>query len=267
LTCGIELEQACRVAMPVDNTIYETLDDWWDPTGSVAGIHAMNPARASYFCSALRTVLGTDWTTRPILDVGCGGGLLTEELARAGARVTGIDLAGRALRIARDHAGLQNLTPSYVRAAAERIPFPDETFAAVLSSDFLEHVTDLALVVRECARVLAPGGVFLFDTINRTWFTSLFHINLLQEWRAIVPANTHDWHRFIKPTELAALMRAAGLEPVQTRGLFPVHPIRFGLHLLRHRFGKDRMPPFRVCSVTAGSYLGYGVKGAARRFP
>jgi 2-polyprenyl-6-hydroxyphenyl methylase / 3-demethylubiquinone-9 3-methyltransferase len=250
--------------MPADNGIYETLDDWWDPVGSCAGLHAMNRARADYFLSVLESRLGPDWKRRPVLEVGCGGGLLTEELTRAGARVTGIDFAHRALRIARDHAREQNLASRYVRAVAERLAFADETFAAVLSSDFLEHVSDLSRVVRECARVLAPGGVFLYDTINRTWLTRMFHVALLQEWRSIVPAHTHDWHQFIKPSELASVMRSAGVEPVETRGLFPVHPIRFGLYVLKHRPGKERMPALRISSVTSGSYIGYGVKETRR---
>lgn len=246
--------------MPADNTIYETLDDWWDPTGSVAGIHAMNPARAEYFCAVIEARLGAPVRGLRLLDVGCGGGLLTEELLQEGIQAIGADAAGGALRCARDHARSRGLEPLYVRTVGESLPFDDGTFSCVVSCDFLEHVDDLGSVVRECARVLAPEGLFLYDTINRTWLTRLFHVGLLQEWRKLVPPDTHDWRQFVRPAELHAALRAAGLEPVETRGLQPVHPLRFAAHLLTHRRGKDRMPPFRIGSFLSGSYVGYAVK-------
>lgn len=246
--------------MPADNTIYETLDDWWDSTGSVAGIHAMNPARAGYFLAVIREKLGLPLRGLRVLDVGCGGGILTEKLLEAGILATGVDLAMGALRCALVHARSRGFEPRYIQARGERLPFEDGAFSAVVNSDFLEHVDDLDAVVQECARVLAPGGIFLYDTINRTWLTRLFHIGVLQEWRKLVPARTHDWHQFVRPAELDAAMLAAGLEPVETRGLGPVHPLRFALHLLSHRRGKDPMPPFRIGCSTAGSYVGYAVK-------
>ena len=246
--------------MPADNSIYETLDDWWDLTGSVAGIHAMNPARAEYFLKVLGIRLGPNLSGLRVLDVGCGGGILTEELLRQGILATGVDLAERALCCAAAHARDESLIPFYARARAERLPFPDATFSAVLSTDFLEHVQDMRAVVREAARVLAPGGLFLYDTINRTWLTLLFHIGVLQEWSRLVPARTHDWSQFVKPGEPDAVMRAEGLRPVETRGLFPARPVQFGLHLLTHQKGRDRMPPFRIGAWTVGSYVGYATK-------
>ena len=134
------------------------------------------------------------------------------------------------------------------------------SFPVVMTSDFLEHVEDLTSVMRQCARVLAPGGLFLYDTINRTWLTRIFHIGVLQEWRRLVPEDTHDWRQFIKPRELEATMKNVDIHPVETLGLFPVAPIRFALHLLRHRRGRDTMPAFRIGAWTGGSYVGYGVK-------
>jgi 2-polyprenyl-6-hydroxyphenyl methylase/3-demethylubiquinone-9 3-methyltransferase len=148
----------------------------------------------------------------------------------------------------------------YTRARGEQLPFEDGVFSAVVSSDFLEHVDDLDVVVQESARVLAPGGVFLYDTINRTWLTRIFHVGVLQEWRKLVPPRTHDWRQFVRPSELEAIMRSAGLQPVETLGLFPVHPTRFALHLLTHKKGRDKMPAFRIGSSTSGSYIGYAVK-------
>ncbi len=246
--------------VPADNSIYETLDDWWDPTGSVAGIHAMNPARAGYFRSVLQARLGSDLSGVRVLDVGCGGGLLTEELLRLGAIAIGVDQAEAAVRCATAHADSGGLWSRYVRARGEQLPFEDGSFPVVMTSDFLEHVEDLSSIVRECARVLAPGGLFLYDTINRTWLTRIFHIGVLQEWRGLVPEGTHDWRQFIKPCELEATMKNVDVRPVETLGLFPVDPVRFALHLLKHKRGRDTMPPFRIGAWTGGSYVGYGVK-------
>ena len=246
--------------MPADNSIYDTLEDWWDPTGSVAGIHAMNPARAGYFRDVLQARFGPDLSGVRILDVGCGGGLLTEELLRLGAITIGVDQAEAAVRCASAHARSRSLCSKYVRARGEQLPFEDGSFPAVVTSDFLEHVEDLTAITRECARVLAPGGLFLYDTINRTWLTRVFHIGVLQEWKRLVPEGTHDWRQFVRPSELRATMKNAQVRPVETRGLFPADPVRFALHLLKHKRGRDTMPAFRVGSWTAGSYVGYGVK-------
>jgi 2-polyprenyl-6-hydroxyphenyl methylase/3-demethylubiquinone-9 3-methyltransferase len=146
--------------VPADNSIYDTLDDWWDPTGSVAGIHAMNPARAGYFRGVLQTRLGPDLSGVRVLDVGCGGGILTEELLRPGATAIGVDQAEAAVRCATAHGRAGGLSPRYVRARGEQLPFEDGSFPVVMTSDFLEHVMDLTSIVQECARVLAPGGCF-----------------------------------------------------------------------------------------------------------
>jgi 2-polyprenyl-6-hydroxyphenyl methylase/3-demethylubiquinone-9 3-methyltransferase len=220
----------------------------------------MNPARAGYFLGILETRFGPDLSGLRVLDVGCGGGILTEELLRRGLRAMGADIAEGALAHATAHARSGGLTPHYIRARGERLPFPDATFSAVLSSDFLEHVGNLRDVVRESARVLAPGGLFLYDTINRTWLTLLFHVGILQTWRKLVPARTHDWRQFVTPGELRTALVAEGLRPVETRGLLPAQPIRFVFHLLTHRKGRDRMPSFRIGDDVSGSYVGYATK-------
>lgn len=252
---------ACDTLQPVpaDNSIYEWLD-WWDPTGPVAGIHAMNPARAGYFLGVLESRFGRDLSGLRVLDLGCGGGLLTEELLRRGVLATGVDMAEGALGRATEHARSGGLSPLYVRGRGERLPLLDASFSAVVCSDFLEHVDDVRVVLRESARVLAPGGLYLYDTINRTWLTRVFHVGLLQEWRRLVPPRTHDWGQFVTPGELTTAMRAEGLRPIETLGLRPARPLRFALRLVWHKKGRDRMPPFRIGGGVSGSYVGYATK-------
>ncbi|MGH9335375.1 MAG: methyltransferase domain-containing protein, partial [Vicinamibacteria bacterium] len=116
--------------MPADNSLYESLEDWWDPTGAVAGLHAMNPARSRYVLDVLRIRLGPPSRELALLDVGCGGGLLVEPLLRAGWRVIGVDAALGALRRASTHGREQGLATLYVAALAEKLPFADRSFAA-----------------------------------------------------------------------------------------------------------------------------------------
>jgi 2-polyprenyl-6-hydroxyphenyl methylase/3-demethylubiquinone-9 3-methyltransferase len=252
--------------VPADNSLYEDLDDWWDPNGNVAGLHAMNPVRSGYALEVLSRELGPPDGTR-VLDVGCGGGILVEALLRAGWNVVGVDAAVGALERASTHGREQGLETICIGALGERLPFPDDAFDAVMSSDFLEHVDDIGSVVRECARVLAPGAVFLFDAINRTWLTLLFHIGVLQTIRKLVPDGTHDWRQFVRPEELEEAMRAAGLQPIEMRGLGPAHPIRFGLRILFRRNGWNPMPRFRLGSSLLGSYIGYARKPRAITCP
>jgi 2-polyprenyl-6-hydroxyphenyl methylase/3-demethylubiquinone-9 3-methyltransferase len=221
--------------MPADNHLYDTMaDSWWDESGMLHILHGLNPARLRY----LRRVLaGTDLGGRKTLDVGCGGGLLAEELARMGGEVTGVDPSERSLEAARTHAQQEGLAIDYRRATGEALPFPDATFDLVCCCDVLEHVDDLRHVLSEIARVLRPGGIFLYDTINRTFRSWLVVIKLFQEWRStsFMPPDLHDWRQFIKPAELTALLAGAGLVNQGLAGLRPaVNPLQT-LRLLRDR--------------------------------
>jgi 2-polyprenyl-6-hydroxyphenyl methylase/3-demethylubiquinone-9 3-methyltransferase len=150
-----------------------------------------------------------------VLDVGCGGGLLAEEFARIGCRVTGVDPSSRSLEVARAHAAAAGLEIDYRAASGEGLPFDDDEFAAAYCCDVLEHVDDVGATIGEIARVLEPGGVFLYDTINRTVRSRLVMIKLMQEWDATrcMEPNLHDWSMFIKPGELRAQLQNAGLRP------------------------------------------------------
>ncbi len=209
--------------MPVDNTIYDRDHrGWWAEDSHLGLLRAMIPARLEL----LRSLLGqVEWELAGarVLDVGCGGGLFSEALAAEGCAVTGLDPSERSLEAARQHSGEAGLAIHYERGVAERLPFDDHHFDLVCCCDVLEHVDDLDATVRECARVLRPGGALLYDTINRSWASRLFVIWLLQDWPwlRVAPPGLHAWDQFVKPHELDALMSSAGLEPRECTGLAP----------------------------------------------
>jgi 2-polyprenyl-6-hydroxyphenyl methylase / 3-demethylubiquinone-9 3-methyltransferase len=229
----------------------------------------VNPGRVPYFRRVLLATLELNPRAVRVLEVGCGGGLLAEEIAGLGFPVTGIDPSEPALTVARAHAARSGLTIDYQLGVGEAIPFPDASFPVVLCCDVLEHVANLEPVIAEIARVLAPGGVFLYDTINRTVLSKLIVIKVTQEWRAtrFVPANLHDWDQFIKPTELSAALHRHGLENLETIGLRPaLRPLRI-LQAARlfHKgaisFGDvGRRLAFRPTRLLGCSYMGYARK-------
>ena len=224
--------------MPVDNLLYDRLAaGWWDEPGFLHALAALNPARFGYMRRVLTEELRLTPTGLRVLDVGCGGGLLAEEFARLGCAVTGIDPSGESLAAAREHAAAQGLTIAYQRSMGEALPFAADSFDVVYCCDVLEHVDDPEQVIAETARVLKPGGVYLYDTINRTRRSLLVVIKLLQEWRwtALMPPRLHDWSMFIRPAELEGMLERHGLHPAGLTGIKPrANPLRL-LRVLRRR--------------------------------
>ena len=196
--------------------------DWWDPKGSSAMLHRLNPARLAFLRAAADRHFGGEpdalkpLAGRTALDVGCGAGLLAEPLARLGARVTGLDAAPENIAAARVHAGAQGLAIDYRAAGVETLE--DERFDLVCSLEVIEHVADRQAFVAGLARALAPGGLMILSTPNRTARSRLAIITLAEGVGAI-PRGTHDWDRFLTPPELTALLAAAGLRVIDTRGL------------------------------------------------
>jgi len=232
----------------IDNEYYEGMDElWWDPTGPAAVLHAINRPRVGFYLRQLGDLGG-----RRVLDAGCGGGLVARELAAAGAEVVGVDRSRGSLGVARRAAGTR-FAPAQGRL--ERLPFAAGAFDAVVAADVLEHLPDLPAAVAELARVLAPGGSFVFDTVNRTfwsWFTAVFG---LEQVLRMVPRGTHDWRLFIRPAELDRLLRRAGLEPVEVTGLAPqIGPGTVARGLLTRRID---VPTFTVGNGRRASYLGH----------
>jgi 2-polyprenyl-6-hydroxyphenyl methylase / 3-demethylubiquinone-9 3-methyltransferase len=259
--------------MPVDNALYDRMAaTWWDQGGLLHALAALNPARFGYMRRVLTEELLLDPATLQVLDLGCGGGLLAEEFARLGCRVTGVDPSEESLAAARMHAAVQRLAISYRAASGEALPFGDATFDVVYCCDVLEHVSDLRQVIAETARVLRPGGIYLFDTINRTTRSRLIAITLLQEcrWTAVMPPRLHDWNMFIKPEELRRLLEQAGLTPGGLTGLKPrVNLFRVVRTLRRRKRGlisyaeaARQMWPGESPD-TSVAYMGYARKPAA----
>jgi 2-polyprenyl-6-hydroxyphenyl methylase/3-demethylubiquinone-9 3-methyltransferase len=206
----------------VDNAIYDRIPDaWWSDESFMALLRrAINPPRFAYFHATLLK-LGRIPRTLSVLDVGCGGGLLAEEFAAIGCSVTGVDRSAPTLAAARTHAAKGGLDIRYESGDAAQLPFAAGKFDVVCCCDVLEHVDDVGRVVAEIARVLRRGGIFFFDTINRTWQSKLIAIKLAQDWwpTRIVPRNVHVWEKFVRPHELTEHLRSSGLSAWDFAGL------------------------------------------------
>jgi 2-polyprenyl-6-hydroxyphenyl methylase/3-demethylubiquinone-9 3-methyltransferase len=244
-------------------------DGWWEERGFLHALAALNPARFGY----MRRVLVEELRLAPAglraLDIGCGGGVLAEEFARLGCAVVGVDPSEASLAAARAHAALQGLPIEYQCARGEALPFADQSFDVAYCCDVLEHVTDLGEVIAETARVLKPGGTYLYDTINRTSQSRLIVIKLLQEWRwtALMPPQLHDWNMFIRPAELLRELERHGLAPGGLTGLKPrARPLRLIRVLRRRKRGllsyaaAVREMDLGECPDTSVSYIGYARK-------
>jgi 2-polyprenyl-6-hydroxyphenyl methylase/3-demethylubiquinone-9 3-methyltransferase len=206
--------------------------DWWDPAGKFKPLHMLNPCRLDYIVDQIAAELGRDpKAARPfaglrILDIGCGGGLLAEPMARLGATVVGVDAAARNIPVARIHAEQSGLDIDYRVGTAEALAAEGEQFDVVLNMEVVEHVADPAAYLAACRALLRPGGLMICSTINRTPKSFLLAIVGAERVMRWLPVGTHDWARFITPDELFALLRGAGLVPVDRKGMV-FDPIRW----------------------------------------
>jgi 2-polyprenyl-6-hydroxyphenyl methylase/3-demethylubiquinone-9 3-methyltransferase len=210
--------------MPVDNDIYNAPGDvWWDENQPLHVLRTfMNPARMEYFTTVFAE-RGLDPAGKVVIDIGCGGGLFAEEIAGLGASVIGIDPAPGAIASARKHAAAAGLAIDYRVGPGEHLPADDACADLAYCVDVLEHVADVSAVVGEAARVLRPGGLFLYDTINRTRISKLVLIKLCQDWpvTAWMPRDLHDWNQFITPAELRGVLARHHLREDGLAGLRP----------------------------------------------
>jgi 2-polyprenyl-6-hydroxyphenyl methylase/3-demethylubiquinone-9 3-methyltransferase len=201
---------------------------WWDEAGPFAPLHKLNPVRMGYIRMQICAHFGLSQTSlKPftglkILDIGCGGGLVCEPLARLGGSVTGADADPVAIGVARDHASVMGLDITYKNEGAENIR---DSFDAVLALEIIEHVSNPEDFVKHCARLLKPGGIVIFSTLNRTAKSYALGIVAAEYILGWVPKGTHTWQKFFKPSELSRMARAAGLESLDISGLVykPLH--------------------------------------------
>ena len=257
--------------MPVDNDVYERLaESWWDETSPLSLLHgSVTAGRFAYFREVLARRCGAASGGLTVLDIGCGGGFLAEQFAALGYRVTGVDPSPASVGTARAHAAGRGLRIDYRVGAGEELPVGDAAFDVACCCDVLEHVADLDRVIGETARVLKPGGLYLFDTINRTRMSRLLAIKVMQQWRLtrLTDVAIHDWAMFITPAELAGVLARHGLTPAELTGLGararPLAVLRAFISARRGRITYEelsrRLDAGQVTS-TAVSYMGFATK-------
>lgn len=209
-----EIERFSRIA-----------EAWWDPSGKFAPLHRLNPLRIGYIRDqAARhwrrdALSGGPMAGLDLLDIGCGGGLLSEPMTRLGAGVTGIDASERNVAIARQHADKQGLAIDYRVQSAEALVEEGRQFDIVLALEIVEHVTDAGLFLKSCGRLVKPGGLLFLSTLNRTakaWALAIAGAEYVMRW---LPRGTHDWRKFLKPSEAVDGLRAGGIETREIVGV------------------------------------------------
>ncbi|MBU2960629.1 bifunctional 2-polyprenyl-6-hydroxyphenol methylase/3-demethylubiquinol 3-O-methyltransferase UbiG [Citreicella sp. C3M06] len=210
--------------------------EWWDPAGKFKPLHMMNPVRLDYITRQVAAEYGRDLASdRPfeglrIVDIGCGGGLLCEPMARLGATVVGVDAAERNIPVAQLHAQQSELTIDYRHTTAEALSATGEKFDVVLNMEVVEHVADPLAYLSACRALLKPGALHLCSTLNRnakSFAMAILGAEWVMRW---LPKGTHDWQKFITPDELYELLRRAGLTPVDRKG-YVFNPISWAWHI------------------------------------
>ena len=204
--------------------------EWWDPEGKFKPLHMLNPCRLDYIVAQIAAEFDRDSRAKApfsglrILDIGCGGGLLSEPMARLGAMVVGADAAPRNIPVAALHAEQSGLVIDYRVTTAEAMAAAGEQFDVVLNMEVIEHVADPAAYLTACQQLLKPGGLMICSTLNRnpkSFLMAIIGAEWVMRW---LPKGTHDWQKFITPEELYTMIRAAGLDPVDRKG-FVFNPL------------------------------------------
>lgn len=198
---------------------------WWDPKGPSRALFALNPARLGFVRKQLVSHFSLIEAARTplnglrLLDLGCGGGLVSEPLARLGATVTAIDAAEDNIAIARAHAAGQRLSIDYQATSAEALVATEVTFDAVISLEVLEHVADVPGFLASCHQLVRPGGLFIFSTLNRTPQSFATAIIGAEYVARLLPRGTHSWRKFITPEEMREMLHITGFDTVALKGL------------------------------------------------
>jgi len=254
----------------IDNDLYNRMaDTWWDEHSFLYLLKAMlNPWRVPFF-KRVSVELKSQLQGMCALEIGCGGGLLSEEIAAWGVALAALDSSEPSLRTAQAHARANKLSIDYHAGLGQQLPFADETFDLVFCCDTLEHIQNWDTVIGEIARVLRPRGIFFFDTINRTLASQVLSIKIAQEWSwtRFEPPNTHVWKMFIQPEELQQSLTRRGLELKEFVGTAPKgNPLQAILWTRQYHTKKITLVEFarrvemREGAILAGSYMGCALK-------
>ena len=210
---------------------------WWDPAGDFKPLHRLNPTRIGFIRDVAMRHFGREPGDTPLdglalCEIGCGGGLLTEPMRRLGAEVTGVDPSARNIGIARAHAEKSALKITYLQCAAEDMVERSERFDIVLAMEVIEHVANVDAFIANCTQLVRPGGLMFFATLNRTakaFALAIVGAEYVLRW---LPRGTHDWRKFVKPSELARPLRQAGFDIEQLTGV-AYNPLSDGWSLTR----------------------------------
>ena len=227
-----------QVYNQIDNDFYNAQGDIWWKSDTVLHLlkTSINPWRVGYSTSIIKK-LGIDPKGKTALEVGSGGGILTEEICKMGFTTTGIEPADQSIQTASNHAKASGLNIQYDKGTGENLPYADNSFDVVFCCDVLEHVQDLPKVISEISRVLKPNGIFIYDTLNRTFISKLVAIKMWQEWKrwAFMPPNVHVWKMFIKPSAMKELLKKNGFDWKEHHGSQPNVSISKMLGYIRKR--------------------------------
>lgn len=222
---------------PDEISYYEGLaNEWWNDEGKFWPLHQLNRVREEYLKQQICEHFDRDATAdKPlqgisIVDIGCGGGILSESMAKMGAKVTGIDVVAKSLHVAKHHSLVQQLNIDYLECTAEELTRHRRLFDVVLNMEVVEHVVELPAFMNSCAQLLKPGGIIFIATINRnplSWLFAIIGAEYILRW---LPRGTHRWSKFVKPAELVALLARSGLHVIAETGV-RINPLnkRFSL--------------------------------------
>lgn len=202
-----EIERFSRIA-----------DEWWDIKGKFAPLHSMNPVRIEYIRDKINEHFGK-FSSLSLLDIGCGGGLISEPMTRLGAKVTAIDASEKNIKVASLHAKNMGLDIDYRHTSAEDLEKTGEKFDVVLALEIIEHVADINLFIKSCSELLKPNGIIIFSTLNRTAKSYAFAIVGAEYIMRLLPVGTHTWSKFLRPSELCNAMEKSNIEVSDLMGM------------------------------------------------
>ena len=206
-------------------------DEWWDPNGKFKPLHKFNPIRVNYIKNQIQSKLNNDFSKLNILDVGCGGGLVSEEFAKLNANMTSIDASDKNIKVASLHAQQSKLTINYINTSTEELVKENQQYDVVLALEIIEHVADVEEFIKNCSKLVKKDGLLFVATLNRTLKSiamAKYGVEYVLRW---LPVGTHDWKKFLKPSEIEAIATQHDLSLINQRG--------FHYNLLRDEWKED----------------------------